>query len=231
MTLRWEVGPTPAALIGLAVSVSLPPKTADRSPLAAVELRCDGMVDPLGVDSTPPRLSWQLQGDGTRGLRQAAWQALVSSSLGRLESDVGDVWDSGRVESDGQLHLPYRGRPLRTAEQVFWKVRVWDGGGRTSAWSAPATWTTAALVPADRRGRWITDPGLLRWVRRSLGYRSEDAATADAVKWIQVDLGSAQSIERVRLHALLHTVPERLGFPRRFKVDELFNDLTAGLGV
>jgi alpha-L-rhamnosidase len=207
------------ALAGTAWMVLAAGAPSARSALTPVALRCDGMLDPLGVDSSPPRLSWRLQGDGSRGLRQSAWHVLVSSSLDRLGRDAGDVWDSGRVESNAQLHLPYGGRTLRAAERVFWKARVWDGEGRTSAWSAPATWTATALEPQEARGRWITDPGLPRWVRRSLGYRSQDTVTPGAAKWIQVDLGSAYPIERIRFHALLHTVPERLGFPRRFRVE------------
>jgi hypothetical protein len=187
--------------------------------MAPVELRCDWMADPLGVDSAPPRLSWQLQGDGSRGLRQSAWQVLVSSSRDGLERDQGDVWDSGSVSSAEQLHVPYRGRSLRTAEQVFWKVRVWDGEGRASAWSRPATWTMGVLDASEWRGRWITDPGLLRWVRPLLGYRSLETETPATTKWVQVDLGSPHAIQELRFHAVRHTVAEDLGFPRRFKVE------------
>jgi hypothetical protein len=177
------------------------------------------MVDPLGVDSDPPRLSWKLEGDGTRGLGQGAWRVVVASSPGLLDADQGDVWDSGRVESGEQIHVPYTGRPLRSSEQVFWKVRVWDGEGRVSDWSAPATWTMGVLDPGDWQAAWITDPGLLLWKRPYLGYRSRDAASTNEVKWIQVDLGSPQRIDSVRFLALRHTVGERLGFPRRFRVE------------
>ncbi|HEX3730739.1 MAG TPA: hypothetical protein VHV47_13090, partial [Opitutaceae bacterium] len=52
---------------------------AAESRLRAVDLQCDAMSAPLGVDSPLPRLSWKLQGSG-RGLRQLAWQVLVASS-------------------------------------------------------------------------------------------------------------------------------------------------------
>ena len=182
---------------------------AEPSPLVPVELRCDWMVDPLGVDSSPPRLSWQLQGYGRRGLRQSAWQVLASSSRDGLERDQGDVWDSERVPSDAQVHVPYGGRPLRSTEEVFWKVRVWDGDGRASAWSRPATWTMGVLEATEWRGRWITDPGLLKWVRPLLGYRSEETETPAAVKWVQVDLGSPHAIQELRFHAVRHTVAVR----------------------
>ena len=177
------------------------------------------MVDPLGVDGEPPRLLWRLQGDGGRGRRQTAWQVLVASSRAQLQRDQGDVWDSGRVDSAEQLHLPYRGRALRSAEQVFWKVRVWDGAGQASAWSAPATWTMGVLTPGEWRGRWVTDPDLLALARPWLGFRSAETDSPDQVQWVQVDLGSAHPLERLRIHALRHTVAEKLGFPHRFKVE------------
>jgi len=209
----------PSLFAGLALAALIAAGADGPGSLRPVDLRGDGMVDPLGVDSDPPRLSWQLSGDGRRGLRQRAWQVLVSSSSEALARDRGDVWDSGRVDSDEQLHVPYGGRALRSAEQVFWKARVWDGEGRASDWSAPATWTMGVLEPAGWHGRWITDPELLRWHRAFLGYRSQDGDTEDAVKWVQVDLGSPHRIQELRFHALLHTVPERLGFLRRFKVE------------
>lgn len=211
-----------AALLSVVISLAAGAGAARSEPrgaLTPVELKCDGMASPLGVDSTPPRLSWQLRGDGTRGLRQTAWQILVASSREGLDRDRGDLWDSGRVESAEQLHVPSGGRPLRSSEPVFWKVRVWDGEGRPSAWSAPGTWTMGVLEPDDWHGRWITDPGLLRWVRPHLGYRSGAADSPDLVKWIQVDLGSPYPIDTIRFLALRHTVGERLGFPPRFRVE------------
>src|SRR5262245_59813959 len=222
-------GPRAATLAALAVlgavavmaSRSLGASLVGQSPvgtLTVVDLRCDGMTDPLGVDSTPPRLSWKLSGEG-RGLRQSAWQVVVSSTAESLEQDHGDAWDSGRIASDEQLHVPYGGRPLRTAEAVWWKVRVWDGDGRVSAWSAPGRWTMGALTDAEWRAQWITDPELMRWSRPLVGYRSQTAADPAATKWLQVDLGESRPLERLRLHALRHTVGEAMGFPPRFKIE------------
>jgi len=80
------------------------------------------------------------------------------------------------------------------------------------------------LSGRDWRGaRWITDKDLLDQERAALGYKSEDTDDPNEVKWVQIDLGQVLPVDRVRLHALRHTVPERLGFPRRFRV-EVAND-------
>ena len=53
--------------------------------LEAVRLRCDSAENPLGIDSSPPRLSWQLRSE-ERGARQTAWQILAAASRDTNES-------------------------------------------------------------------------------------------------------------------------------------------------
>jgi hypothetical protein len=144
-----------------------------------------------------PRLSWKLRSRDV-DQRQIAWQVLVASSSESLDRDVGDVWDSGRCEGGDQLHVPFGGRTLHSSERVFWKVRVWDGADRASAWSEPATWTMGVLSAGDWHAHWITDAESLRWVRKKIGYRSTDATDDREEKWLALDLGEPRSITRVR---------------------------------
>lgn len=112
----------------------------------------------MGIDVSSPRLMWKLKSD-VGGAHQTAFRILVSSDAERLAREEGDLWDTGRVTSDDTAHIPYRGKTLRSTQRVTWKVRVWDGDGRASAWSAPSTWTMGLLDPTDWRARWIRDPG------------------------------------------------------------------------
>ncbi len=122
--------------------------------LSVEKLRCDLADNPLGVDSPHPRLSWILQSE-QNGQCQTAYQILAASSLELLASDHADLWDSGRVESDETIHIPYAGQALKSSQQVFWKVRVWDKDNKPSAWSEPAQWTMGLLSDADWQARWI----------------------------------------------------------------------------
>ncbi|HWL17547.1 MAG TPA: family 78 glycoside hydrolase catalytic domain [Opitutus sp.] len=202
-------------LAGLLCAIAAPARAVG---LEVYDLRCDGIENPLGIDSSPPRLSWKLRSE-ERGQRQTAWQVLVASSLAQLQRDRGDLWDSGRRNSDEQLHVPYAGRRLTSSEQVFWKVRAWDREGRASAWSAPATWTMGVLAAEEWKARWITDAGLLAWVRPKIGFHSEATRDATEPKWIRVDLGASRPIESVRLYPVRQVLEDSQGLPLRFKLE------------
>jgi len=120
--------------------------------LTPVDLRCDSAVNPLGVDSPNPRLSWKLAGGG-RGQRQTAYQIMASTS--GKEPQSSDGWDSGKVESDETIQIPFPGENLRSSEQIFWKVRVWDESGQVSKWSKTAKWTMGVLDGAEWQAKWI----------------------------------------------------------------------------
>jgi len=125
--------------------------------LTPVDLRCDYAINPLGIDSAAPRLFWKFAVDG-KDQKQAAYQIVIASSMDSLKHDSGDVWDSGRVDSDQNIQIPCPGDRLKSWEQVFWKVRVWDAHGTASSWSQPATWTMGVLHPSDWSAKWIGSP-------------------------------------------------------------------------
>ncbi len=119
-------------------------------------LRVEALVNPLGIDAQPPALSWIAAADG-RDARQSAYRVLVASTPEKLAANEGDLWDSGKVASDQTLHLPYAGKELASGQFAHWKVMVWDGQDKPSAWSEPAFWSMGLLKPEDWKGKWISD--------------------------------------------------------------------------
>ncbi len=136
-------------LLGLsAATLAAAPAAA---PPSVANLRCEYKVDPLGIDVTQPRLGWQLRST-ERGALQSAYQVQVTR-------DGKTLWDTGRVASDRSVHVSYGGPALESSRRYAWRVRVWDGGGRPSAWSAPASWEMGLLSPGDWRALWIQAAG------------------------------------------------------------------------
>ncbi len=147
-------------------------------------LRCEYLVNPLGIDETQPRLSWITQSAG-RAKAQSAYRILVASDPRLLEKDTGDLWDSGKVMSDKSIQIAYEGTPLKSQMRCYWKVRVWDEDSKPSAWSRPASWTMGLLSPDDWRARWIAFDASRQ---RPAEVQKLDLSKA---KWIWYDQGNA----------------------------------------
>jgi len=191
-------------------------------PAGPANLRCEYLVDPLGIDQTQPRLSWEVV-DSRRGAVQSAYQILVAQDRATLESDTGGLWDTGKVTSSESTHIAYAGPPLRARQQVWWKVRVWDKDGQPSSWSAPARWSMGLLEPTDWQARWIGDPTPPPPVRPpNNGFHSELAESTDTEKWVGVDLGDVVDIDTICLFPArpYNWSPDTPGFlyPLRFRI-------------
>jgi len=118
-------------------------------------LCCEYRDNPIGIDATAPRLCWQLKSDA-RGQRQTAYRILVASSADLLRGGQGDLWDTGKVDSDQSLHVRYAGKPLVSREECFWQVQIWDKDGVAGQWSPAATWEIGLPAANDWSGaNWI----------------------------------------------------------------------------
>lgn len=123
-------------------------------PVKAYQPLCEYLKDPLGIDTMEPRLSWLLESD-ERGQKQTAYQILAAGAPELLAANKGDLWDSGKVESDRSIQVEYAGKTLTSRMQCFWKVRVWDRKGVPSDWSSVARWSMGLLNPEDWTAKWI----------------------------------------------------------------------------
>jgi len=130
------------------------PSRAAAAPLTPYFLRCEYLVDPLGIDETAPRLSW-LVTSKERGEKQTAYQVLVADSELILQQDVANLWNSGKIYSDNTTAVVYKGLDLTSGTVCYWKVRVWDKVGKVSEWSAPAKWSMGLLDSNEWQGQWI----------------------------------------------------------------------------
>src|SRR5690349_2972220 len=99
------------AVVAVAANMQLSPT------LKPIDLRCEYLVDPLGIDVQKPRFYWKLDYYNPdmrrlKDLRQTAYQVLVASDPGKLGKNEGDVWDSGVVQSGETIHIEYAGKAL-----------------------------------------------------------------------------------------------------------------------
>lgn len=137
-------------------------------PLAARALTVETGGDQFPVAPPSPELSWQLS---DRMVRQAGYelQALVG----------GEVFEHSATSSDHRF-VAWPWRPLRSGEQVQWRVRVRDEYGPRE-WSAWAVFEAGWFEP-DWTAEWISPPvGADLPLGERPGYTFSTAFTLDAI--------------------------------------------------
>jgi alpha-L-rhamnosidase len=127
---------------------------AHASAASVVALRTEYLQDPLGIDVTRPRFSWQLS-SAARGVAQTAYQIRVARSEAALRDGADLVWDSGKTPGDRSIQQVYGGPDLISRQRYFWQVRVWDLHGVDLGWSATAHWEMGLMSPQDWTANWI----------------------------------------------------------------------------
>lgn len=107
------------------------------------DLRCEGLEEPLAIDSPTPHFSWKIR--SRRSMRQVAYEIEVGPGL----------WSSGKVVSDEQVMIPYGGTLLASRMQAWWRVRIWKSDHSVSPWSEPQRFGVGILAPDTLRGDYI----------------------------------------------------------------------------
>jgi len=150
-------------------------------------LRCEMLVNPLGIDVAQPRFSWQLE-SAQKNVVQTSYQLIVSSSEQKLKANDGDVWSSATINDNKSLLINYGGRqPLRSATTYFWKVRVITNKGEAFS-NENAFFSTGLLQPNDWKARWIgydkasAWDSITQWSRLSARYLRKEFVNANEVK-------------------------------------------------
>ncbi|MDX9726613.1 MAG: family 78 glycoside hydrolase catalytic domain [Bacteroidales bacterium] len=121
-------------------------------------LKCENLTDPLALATSSPRFSWKIL-SGVNGTYQTAFQILVASEEDLLTEKKADIWDSGKIDSDQSILVPFEGKELSPGTICFWKVRIWDDNGKATDWSKTSVFGTGLQEKKDWDASYIGFPG------------------------------------------------------------------------
>jgi alpha-L-rhamnosidase len=121
----------------------------------SINLRCEHMVNPIGIDATSPRLKWQMN-DTRKGALQTAYQIVAGTDSAKVSKGKGNMWDSRKVQSTGMLEN-YQGKPLQPFTKYYWTVRIWDQNDKQSSFAKVASFETGMMQMSNWKGSWISD--------------------------------------------------------------------------
>ncbi len=152
------------------------------------DLACELMKEPVGIDVDTPVLSYTLSSvEDARNLKQTAYEILVSGTAELLNGNKGDLWESGKVMSDQMGQIIYQGKPLKSSQKYWWKVRVWDQAGNVSPWSSPSSWTMGILNQAEWEAKWISAKGAEKYAIKYTSARQDLNLKRDLKQYYKAD--------------------------------------------
>ncbi len=156
--------------------LSFTPASVAQEPAAAAGpavLRVDNLKTPLGIDDPTPKFSWQLQ-DAARGAQQTAYEVQVATRAESVREDHGDLWDSGRVESNQSIGIPYAGPALKPSTRYYWRVKVWSVSGNAYANGEDSWWETGLMEGSEGASEQGSPSA---WHAKWIGYETPEEAT------------------------------------------------------
>lgn len=113
--------------------------------MKAINLKCEYLKDPIGIDIIKPRLFWNCEGE----TRQTAYRIFA------VDDNYMLLWDSGKVQSSKMTGIPF-GTGINSKTKVLWKVKLWDENDKEGEWSDTASFETAFYNPAEWKAKWIS---------------------------------------------------------------------------
>lgn len=141
-----------------------------------VNLQTDYRVNPVGIDDPVPVFSWQMSSD-EKDKSQSAYRIVVYESedfysnmedidqhenrnlmdKNKMDKPLECIWDSGKVESDLSVSIPYEGKELKPQTRYDWMVEVWDEDDKLCSTSGKSAYFETGLMgDFPEEAHWIS---------------------------------------------------------------------------
>ena len=126
-----------------------------------VNQQTDYRVNPVGIDDPVPVFSWQMSSD-EKDKSQSAYRIMVwehgieDEEITKKSREISNyVWDSGKVEGDLSISIPYEGEELKPQTRYDWTVEVWDEEDKIYT-SEAAYFETGLMGDFPKEAHWIS---------------------------------------------------------------------------
>lgn len=161
-------------------------------PFTVERMQVEMKTCPEGIDVRKPRFSWLIFSD-FKDVVQTEYRIQVASSLENLEKGHDLLWDSGLVESQDNLFIPYDGKELKSCDVCYWRVKV-NTNVANGGWSEPARWSMGLLDDTDWKAQWIGEDSI------SNEWETDRDNTVLAARYLRTVFGVRNRVERATLY-------------------------------
>ena len=149
--------------------------------IPSVKLQVEHLRETLGVGTTHPQLSWIIETD-VHGYYQSGYEIEEYRTDGKL------IDQTGQVESDQSVLIPWPFSPLSSRKRVSVHVRVWGKDEIVSEWSDLVSIETGLLSHTDWSARFISP----NW--------DEDTTKSNPAPYLRYDFELRAGIKSARLY-------------------------------
>ena len=88
----------------------------------------------IGIGKKEPLLGWQIVSK-EENIIQKAYRIILSKNKKNIEKNIGELWDTNKIESSNSTNIRYSGEELKPNSIYYWKVQVWTNKSKTSRFS------------------------------------------------------------------------------------------------
>ena len=88
----------------------------------------------IGIGKKEPLFGWQIVSK-EENIIQKAYRIILSENKKNIEKNIGELWDTNKIESSNSTNIRYSGEELKTNSIYYWKVQVWTNNHKTSRFS------------------------------------------------------------------------------------------------
>ena len=148
----------------------------------------------MPLATAQPRFSWQYETEQSN-VMQASYRIVVASSRENAEQGIGDLWDSGVIESSDMLYIPYEGKQLHSRDIVFWKVYATLTYGKHHKKA-----TTESDVQRFEISLLSPDDWHAHWIGRDYEDDNVNGHTAIAARYLRKEFSLCKNIAKARLY-------------------------------
>ena len=169
--------------------------------LSLTNLKCDYLINPIGIDGCTPSFGWQLLSDA-KNVLQTAYQVIVKKGI-----EV--VWNTGKQKSEQSAFLRYEGKALVSRTGYVWEVTVWDNQGNTA--SASGEFETAILSVEEWEAKWIEPVQTPAFHEPSQSTMESETSAVEEIKMqppqmVRKEFTLSRPIQSARVYATAHGV-------------------------
>ena len=148
----------------------------------------------MPLATAQPRFSWQYETEQSN-VMQASYRIVVASSRENAEQGIGDLWDSGVIESSDMLYIPYEGKQLHSRDIAFWKVYATLTYGKNHKKA-----TTESDVQRFEISLLSPDDWHAHWIGRDYEDDNVNGHTAIAARYLRKEFSLKKDVVKARLY-------------------------------